>query len=83
MGRRHVMHGPRSGRLLDPGATSHAPDRRWEVVREGRDRDHEREVEEQLELARRAVRLVGRAREHPDADLHAHMKHRPDCTAVL
>jgi hypothetical protein len=59
-----------------------APDRHREVVRERGDRDHEREVEEQLELARRAVRLVGRPGEHPDADLQAHKKHRPDGPAV-
>jgi hypothetical protein len=34
----------------------------------GRDGDHEDEVEQQFELARRAVRLVDRARAHPDAD---------------
>ncbi|GAA3687737.1 hypothetical protein GCM10022267_88120 [Lentzea roselyniae] len=43
----------------------------------GRDGDHEDEVEQQLELARRAVRFVDRARAHPDADPDpgAHRQH--------
>jgi hypothetical protein len=45
-----------------------------EAGRQARDRDHEREVEQQLELGRDAVGLVDRARRHPDACRSAHWK---------
>ena len=47
-------------------------DRVREAGRQGRDGDDEREVEQQLELAGRAMRLVDRARGHPDAERRAH-----------
>jgi hypothetical protein len=43
-----------------------------EAAGEGRDRDHEREVEQQLELTHDPMRLVGRPGGHPVADLSAH-----------